>query len=246
MKRPLLIGLVLAVMLSTMPLAALASPAAASANPPGNGQCVYHWVKPGETLSGIASRYGVNMWTIAQRNGISNPNRIYAGQQLLIYCTTPKPPPPRRIRGRRIPIHRPSLRSRTRRGHARLRDVARTCRLRPSLATAAARAASRRRTALARCGTRTPRYASNSAAQQQQSKASPAHSSGSTMGLWSPTTQTGPSTYSTTTEPGNSSRTRGRPAIRCTTQALSHPLAGASQSTASARFGETKTTFRKN
>ncbi len=35
MKRPLLIGLVLAVLLSTMPLAALASPAAASANPPG-------------------------------------------------------------------------------------------------------------------------------------------------------------------------------------------------------------------
>ena len=95
MKRPLLIGLVLAVMLSTMPLAALASPAEASANPSGQGQCVYHWVKPGETLSGIASRYGVNMWTIAQRNGISNPNRIYAGQRLLIYCTTPKPPPPR-------------------------------------------------------------------------------------------------------------------------------------------------------
>jgi hypothetical protein len=96
MKRPLLIGLVLAVLLSTMPLAALASPAAASANPHGQGQCVYHWVKPGETLSGIASRYGVNMWTIAQRNGISNPNRIYAGQQLLIYCTAPKPPPPPR------------------------------------------------------------------------------------------------------------------------------------------------------
>ena len=90
------LGLVLAVVLSTMPLAALASPAAASANPYGNSQCVYHWVKPGETLSGIASRYGVNMWTIAQRNGISNPNRIYAGQKLLIYCTTPKPPPPPR------------------------------------------------------------------------------------------------------------------------------------------------------
>ena len=99
MKRPLLIGLVLAVVLSAMPLAALASPAEASANLSGQGQCVYHWVKPGETLSGIAARYGVNMWTIAQRNGISNPNRIYAGQRLLIYCTTPKPPPP--------PPHRP-------------------------------------------------------------------------------------------------------------------------------------------
>jgi hypothetical protein len=94
MKRPLLIGLVLAVLLSAMPLAALASPAEASANLYGSGKCVYHWVKPGETLSGIAARYGVNMWTIAQRNGISNPNRIYAGQQLLIYCYTPKPPPP--------------------------------------------------------------------------------------------------------------------------------------------------------
>jgi hypothetical protein len=96
MKRPLLIGLVLAVLLSAMPLAALASPAEASATLSGSGQCVYHWVKPGETLSGIAARYGVNMWTIAERNGITNPNRIYAGQRLLIYCYTPKPPPPPR------------------------------------------------------------------------------------------------------------------------------------------------------
>jgi LysM repeat protein len=43
-----------------------------------------HIVQRGETLSAIAVRYGVNMWTIARANGISNPNRIYVGQRLVI------------------------------------------------------------------------------------------------------------------------------------------------------------------
>lgn len=93
MKRTILFGLLLAVALSVTPLAALA-PAAEAGSASSGQQCVYHTVRPGETLSGIASRYGVNMWTIAQRNGIANPNRIYAGQTLLIYCYTPKPTPP--------------------------------------------------------------------------------------------------------------------------------------------------------
>ena len=93
MKRTLLFGLLLAVVFSVAPLAALA-PAAEAGSVASGQQCVYHTVRVGETLSGIASRYGVNMWTLAQRNGIANPNRIYAGQTLLIYCYTPKPPPP--------------------------------------------------------------------------------------------------------------------------------------------------------
>jgi LysM repeat protein len=56
--------------------------------------CTYHWVKAGQTLSWIAKHYGVNMWTLVSRNNISNPNRIYAGQKLLIYCTTPPKPKP--------------------------------------------------------------------------------------------------------------------------------------------------------
>jgi LysM repeat protein len=43
-----------------------------------------HVVQRGETLSGIARSYGVNMWTIARANGIANPNYIYAGQRLVI------------------------------------------------------------------------------------------------------------------------------------------------------------------
>jgi len=44
----------------------------------------YHLVHYGETLSGIAYKYGVNAWTIAQANHIYNLNRIYAGQKLYI------------------------------------------------------------------------------------------------------------------------------------------------------------------
>jgi lipoprotein-anchoring transpeptidase ErfK/SrfK len=41
-------------------------------------------VSRGETLYSIARRYGVSVWAIQNANGISNPNRIYAGQWLKI------------------------------------------------------------------------------------------------------------------------------------------------------------------
>lgn len=44
----------------------------------------YHVIQPGETLSGIAMRYGTTPWAIAAANGISNINFIYAGQTLRI------------------------------------------------------------------------------------------------------------------------------------------------------------------
>ena len=44
----------------------------------------YHTVQWGETLYSISVAYGVNMWTIAQANGIYNLNWIYAGQVLYI------------------------------------------------------------------------------------------------------------------------------------------------------------------
>ncbi len=43
-----------------------------------------HVVRRGETLSAIAQRYGVNVFTLAAANGIVNINRIYAGQRLVI------------------------------------------------------------------------------------------------------------------------------------------------------------------
>jgi LysM repeat protein len=48
----------------------------------GNG--TYHRVRYGETLFSIGRQYGVYPYTIAQVNGLRNPNRIYAGQVLYI------------------------------------------------------------------------------------------------------------------------------------------------------------------
>ncbi len=44
----------------------------------------YYTVRWGDTLSGIAWRFGVNMWSIVHANRIANPNCIYAGQRLYI------------------------------------------------------------------------------------------------------------------------------------------------------------------
>jgi LysM repeat protein len=50
--------------------------------PPHRGY--YYIVRWGDTLSGIAWRHRVNMWSIVHANGIANPNCIYAGQRLYI------------------------------------------------------------------------------------------------------------------------------------------------------------------
>lgn len=41
-------------------------------------------VKRGDTLGSIALNYGINMWTLANANGITNPSNIYAGQWIKI------------------------------------------------------------------------------------------------------------------------------------------------------------------
>lgn len=45
-------------------------------------------VKSGDTLSGIASKYGTTYQKLASLNGISDPNKIYVGQVLKISGTT--------------------------------------------------------------------------------------------------------------------------------------------------------------
>ena len=45
---------------------------------------MYHVVRPGQTLSGIASMYGVSAWSLANANGVWNWNLVYAGQVLTI------------------------------------------------------------------------------------------------------------------------------------------------------------------
>ncbi|NLE43588.1 MAG: LysM peptidoglycan-binding domain-containing protein [Chloroflexi bacterium] len=63
---------------------------------PSTGGQVYV-VQRGDTLSAIALRHGVSVWTLASANGISNASLIYVGQRLQIPSggsTTPNPAPP--------------------------------------------------------------------------------------------------------------------------------------------------------
>ena len=48
------------------------------------GSAQYYTVQSGDTLSGIAAKYGTTHQKIAQLNGMSNPNLIYVGQKLRI------------------------------------------------------------------------------------------------------------------------------------------------------------------
>ncbi len=43
-----------------------------------------HQVQPGDTLSGIAERYGIPVELLAQYNGIADPDLIYVGEELVI------------------------------------------------------------------------------------------------------------------------------------------------------------------
>lgn len=45
---------------------------------------VYYTIKPGDTLSGIASTYGTTWQWLAEMNGISNPNLIYPGNTIRV------------------------------------------------------------------------------------------------------------------------------------------------------------------
>lgn len=50
----------------------------------GASSAQYYTVQSGDTLSGIASKYGTSYQKVAQLNGISNPNVIYVGQRLRV------------------------------------------------------------------------------------------------------------------------------------------------------------------
>ncbi len=65
-----------------------------SVTPQPPGQEITHVVVRGETLGGIARRYGSTVTAIAQRNGIVNVNLIFAGQRLIIPTGGTTVPPP--------------------------------------------------------------------------------------------------------------------------------------------------------
>lgn len=50
----------------------------------GASSAQYYTVQSGDTLSGIAAKYGTSYQKVAQLNGISNPNVIYVGQRLRV------------------------------------------------------------------------------------------------------------------------------------------------------------------
>lgn len=50
----------------------------------GEKKKTYYTVKKGDTLSEIAEKYGTTVSKLASLNGISNPNKIYAGQKIRI------------------------------------------------------------------------------------------------------------------------------------------------------------------
>ncbi len=64
-----------------------------TATPLPTGQTVIHVVKMGETLYSIARQYGVSVETLAHLNKITNPSRIYVGQQLIIPRDSGQPTP---------------------------------------------------------------------------------------------------------------------------------------------------------
>jgi LysM repeat protein len=83
-RASLLLVLVLALVLTALPTAAMAAPAAGyygSYHHSCNGCYI---VQPGDTLSQIAKWYGVSTYAMASYNGISNPSKIYVGQALYI------------------------------------------------------------------------------------------------------------------------------------------------------------------
>ncbi len=77
LKRKFVFALVAVIML--LPFAGIT----ANAAPPASG-CFYYTVRWGDSLSIIAARYGDNVWNLAARNGIANPNYVRAGQVLQI------------------------------------------------------------------------------------------------------------------------------------------------------------------
>jgi LysM repeat protein len=72
----------IALFLTALPSPAIAAPVANTGYWNSCGDC--YVVKPGDTLSEIARWHGVSVWSLAEANGITNLNKIYAGQKLRI------------------------------------------------------------------------------------------------------------------------------------------------------------------
>lgn len=97
MKRLMVVMAI--VMVLTLALSAGAANAAGGGFPgpgfPGQGfpgQDQVYIVQRGDTLSGIAFRFGVSMYELGRANGVFNPNLIFVGQCLIIPARCCPPP----------------------------------------------------------------------------------------------------------------------------------------------------------
>ena len=77
----------------TLLLASLSVLLAATAIAADSSGALAYQVKRGDTLWDLSRRTGISIQDLATRNGIADPNRIYAGQQLDLGPPQPKPPP---------------------------------------------------------------------------------------------------------------------------------------------------------
>jgi lysozyme len=75
------VSVVMLLFLATTPAPASAAPLE-SAGGSGCGQ--FYTVRYGDTLYRIAVRFNTTVWSLANLNGLSNPNRIWAGQTLCV------------------------------------------------------------------------------------------------------------------------------------------------------------------
>ena len=81
-------------LLAFMILSVAFAPHAEAAPAPAHSNGTYV-VRSGDTLNSIAARYGVSPSMLARANGISNPNRIYVGQRLVISGSAAPAPQPK-------------------------------------------------------------------------------------------------------------------------------------------------------
>lgn len=100
-RAALVFMLALALLGALLPGAASAAPSGAAApsaiSKPaewGGGNCsTFYTVRFGDTLSGIAARFGVSVQSLMSANGLWNPNRVLVGQVLCIPGGWNPPPP---------------------------------------------------------------------------------------------------------------------------------------------------------
>lgn len=91
--RQIYVGQVLIIPDGTTPPEPAVPPAEEPAPQPAPAASTMHTVQAGETLASIGRRYGVSWTTIASANGLTDPNHIYAGQQLVIPSADAAPAP---------------------------------------------------------------------------------------------------------------------------------------------------------